>query len=397
MSSKNTYKYPHELIFTDTSNILTQYYKTYQNVNMNGQYRIKLTLSNYGKYKILGCANLMLIIDLDSDEEIDFKLVKLLINKILFLINGFDVELIDTSNLIWIMINYYNLAIKQIGSKIYFPIPLSLFAKGFVPYYFDHFALLLHFNTLSQIYNKIKKISVCVKIFYGKLNFNEKYLLDYKSNNLEKIIDSLNKYKGDKSNNLYENVKKIINFNNFIFYGYDYYELIEITSSNTKKYIWTCIPRISNKISELFFSFINKTTREIVTTKLFNQISLKLNSSPIYIVEYEELIYDLESSGISLPKHTFRIPFENICSNGLDLDQDELTLCIDSDNIDFDDYKFEIYGLYKYKINLLSGEDMLNSNTISNIYVNKNVNTNTIKFTSCDSSNGNVYWICKNF
>ena len=255
------------------------------------------------------------------------------------------------------MINYYGLEIKQIGSKIYFPIPLNLFQNGFVPYYFDCLCLSLQMNTQNQIYNKI---SISLEIFYGELNFNENYLIDYKNNYLDKIINSINNYNGLINNNHLGNsldkIKKIIKSNNLILFGYEYSELIELCASITKSYIWINLPRNTDKISELFFFLTNKQTGLIVTDKFFTKLEFTKNSSPNYSVSHEELIYDLCTSQKKLPKAVYRIPFENIYSNGLVFDNfNEYTVCIQVNNdINIDNYNVQFYGLYDYKMNLIT-------------------------------------------
>jgi hypothetical protein len=228
-----------------------------------------------------------------------------------------------------------------------------------------------------------------VEIYYGNsnLNFNQEYLINYKNNNLLKIINYSSTSNEQKMSNLLQTIKKITDSNNFIFYGYDYTELIELTSSNTNTHIWTCISRNSDKLSELFFCLVNKTTGKIIQTKFFKQISLKINSSPIYMVGYDEFMYDLETSNAKLFNGMYKIPFENICSNGLDLNQGEVTLLLELDTtnlLNINDYEFQLYGLYKYQINLLreKEDDFLNSNI--------NEITNIVKFTS-SSSNDKIY------
>ena len=260
------HKYPHKLIFNQSNDILKSIYTdcvnilpVQNNLNNNKWHNFRLNLKQYGKQPILGCKNLVLVINLDSDEQIKYLLLIELIDKIIFQINGRDMEDLNMTNLIWIMINYYKLEIKQIGSKIYFPIPLSLFQNGFIPYYFNSFSLLLKFNTLNQIYNKIIKLNILVDIFYGKLDFNEEYLLNYKNNYLPKLEYPIDKIKNiNNLNNFalqnYENIsivnlKKIIDSNNFVLWGYIYSESINFSALITNTHIWTTIPRNSNFLS----------------------------------------------------------------------------------------------------------------------------------------------------
>ena len=359
MNFKKNNELPHEILFNQTNYILKHNYIDYISINNNSAYRIKLNLNKYGKKNILGCKNLILILDLVSDDIINNSILKSLISTIKFQINGHDVEALSENNFIWMMINYYGLEIKQIGSKIYFPIPLNLFQNGFVPCYFDHLCLLLQMNTQNQIYNKI---SISLEIFYGELNFNKKYLIDYKNNYLDKLIHSINNFNGIINNfqngNSLDKIKKIIKSNNLILFGYEYSELIELCESVTKSYIWINISRNSNKLLELFFFLTNKQTGQIITDKFFKKLEFRKNSSPNYSVSYEELIYDLCTSHKKLPKGVYRIPFENIYSNGLIFDNsNEYTVCIEANNdINIDNYNVQFYGLYNYTMNFITDD-----------------------------------------
>ena len=89
---------------------------------------------------------------------------------ITFQINGHDMEILSGCNIIQMMINYYGLKIKQIGHKIYFPIPLNLFQNGFIPCYFDHFRFLLKINTQNQFLFEVQSLHIST-IFVNKGRF----------------------------------------------------------------------------------------------------------------------------------------------------------------------------------------------------------------------------------
>jgi hypothetical protein len=353
------YIYPHELIFNQSNDTLKHNLTEYVNFNNNGVYKIRLNLSNYGKKNIIGCKNLILIFDVDSNDIIDDNQIKSLISAITFQFNGHDIEYLCDSHVILMMIKYYGLEIKQIGSKIYFPIPLSLFQNGFVPYYIDKFTLSLKINNQNIIYNKI---TTDVEIFYGELNFNQKYLTDYKNNYWDKMINSLNNSSNNSLNNANKSISEIIKLDNLIFFGYDFSELIELCSTFSKKNIWMNIPRNSNKVSELFFFLVNNQTNQIVTEKFFNKLEFRKSSSPEYSISYEELVYELAISQKKLSEGFYRIPFKNIYSNGLVMDDfAEYTIVIELDeSINITNYDIQFYGLYDYKMNLIT--DTKNNN-----------------------------------
>lgn len=71
MNFKKNYEFPHKIIFNQTNNILKHNYTDYIKINNNGVYRIKLNLNKYGKKNILGCKNLIIILDLVSDDIIN--------------------------------------------------------------------------------------------------------------------------------------------------------------------------------------------------------------------------------------------------------------------------------------------------------------------------------------
>lgn len=371
--SLNKYTYPHEIIFNQTNDILKNNYKEQidinSNININNNnnnkaFRIKLNLGQYGKKKIIGCKNLVLILDLDldPDEILDYQIIKSLVNRITFQINGYDIETLSGNNIIQMMINYYELEIKQIGSKIYFPLPLNLFQKGFIPYYFENLFLMFVINNQNV---KYKKISIDLEIFYGELNFNQKYLINYYNNNFDKIVNYFNEQiKLLKKTHISDDLIQLLekkpldeyiknNLNNLIFFGYELSELVELIPSMSKKNIWINLPRMYDKITELFFFLTNKQTGEFVTEKFFTKIEYRKNFSLDYSVSYEELIYDLGTINKKLPDGVYRIPFENINSNKLNFYEYTVNIELDND-IMIDNYNVEFYGLYDFKMNILN-------------------------------------------
>jgi hypothetical protein len=369
MDSKK-YIHPHELIFNKSNNIFKHNLTKYVNIDNDGNYKIELNLNKHGEQNIIGCKNMVLIFDVITNDIIDDNQITSLISSLTFQINGHDIGYLYDNHVIFMMLKYYGLEIEQIGSKIYFPIPLSLFQNGFVPYYFNYFTLLFKINNQNLIYNKI---TVNIEIFCGELNFNQKYLSYYQNNYWNKMINSLNFFDKPLKKSFYE----IIKLDNLIFFGHEFSELIKICQINlNSNLIFVDIPIISNKISELFFFLVNDQTNQIVTKKFFNDVTFEKRFLAInqivtkknevifeeinrreYEIEYEELVYDLMISNKKFSEGFYRIPFENIYSNKLVMNENLniYTVIIKPDkNIDFTNHTIHFYGLYDYKINLIT-------------------------------------------
>ena len=126
-----------EAVFENSSDWIKKKHSSYCSYINNSQiFRFRTNLTKFGSQDIGMIKNPILIIDLGlncfetkytPDEIIN------LFNKIKYQILGYDVEQEIGSNWIKIMLEYYNLKVEHIGSKIFIPLPFNLLVGGFCP------------------------------------------------------------------------------------------------------------------------------------------------------------------------------------------------------------------------------------------------------------------------
>ncbi len=334
------------------SKYLTHIYKDYEYFDITKScYKFNLKLSKYYNKIVEIAKNISLVFELDNDEIIQPELFVKIITDIKIQFNGHDIEHIH-SNWILAMIIFYGLSIKQVGSKIFLPLPFNIFQNGFVPYYISSIVFLVKFNSTDPLCNKIKKINIRVEQLYRNLIIDNKY-----------PSNQINFMKLGSNKKLL--TEELQNKNSIYLFTQSYCELIELTTETfgSNSSIHT-IHRHSDKFVELFFCFTDKNTSNIVKDKVFEKITLTACSCPLWSLTYEELEYDLfcqekydGTNNKYLLEGFYRIPFENIRgSKQLVLNsyyEYMLQIEYDKSNKKNSNYEIEIYGLYQLDLDFL--------------------------------------------
>lgn len=296
--------------------------------------------NKYGDKYVDLISNPIAIFEL-NDTDLEF-IPEKIFNSLQLEIGGCGIDKIEL-NLINILLKKYNLEVKQIGSKVFFPLPINCLLKSNgIPVLrckYHEIRLWIEF-TNEPFIDCIK--DMCIRtdlVFFDKQPIWKNICEPILSELLEKSMYS-EIMKKHIQNNPYNNFesKQIIKFKNYQFTGLvnlngciDYKSSLGFNHDIERFYIW----------------FENSNDKIIYKEKPFDKITFITNNIKVLELDYEDLVYNtlISNNNKGLGKGIYEIEWKNIVNynpkdfrvelNGLSIPNQEICFSIHAESYNY--------------------------------------------------------------
>jgi hypothetical protein len=291
-----------KLISENTNYIIKNTY-THSNGTIGRNRRILLDpkVHMFDSLNIDLISNAIIIFELNDEIDMEFFISKI-ISKISLEIGGTQIDRLD-SEIINILQKVYNLEPKQIGSKVFFPIPTNCLMKD---------------NGILVSKCKVHQIRIIIdfsdepsidcindmSIRFDLVHYTEEP--DYSNICLKylQMVKNSSTYKEkvkDIEKNIYNdfNKKQLIQIKQTQFTG------SELVLSNI--YIMNYKLNFNHDIENLYFYFANENNSNIYNKKCFDFVKLYINNDKFIEFDYENVIYESMNNCKNLPNNVYCI------------------------------------------------------------------------------------------